>query len=105
MLFSKKSTVALMVASPSVSCGAVGTSANQLTDEEKAAGWRLLFDGKTTKGWRSFKKASFPAQGYGRAQLAKSQLADAASKTVDRKLDQRSWGLLEGLRTAVKAKP
>src|SRR5437016_5987552 len=58
------STVALMVASPSVSCGAVGTSANQLTDEEKAAGWRLLFDGKTTRGWRSFKKQSFPAQGW-----------------------------------------
>jgi hypothetical protein len=53
---------------------------------------------------RSF-QASFPAQGYGRAQLAKSQLKDVASKTIDRKLDQRSWGLLEGLRTAVKAKP
>jgi hypothetical protein len=53
---------------------------------------------------RSF-QASFPAYGYGRAQLAKSQLKDAARNTVDRKLDQRSWGLLEGLRTAVKAKP
>jgi len=38
--------------------------ANQLTPEEKAAGWRLLFDGKTTAGWRSFKKQSFPAQGW-----------------------------------------
>ncbi len=53
---------------------------------------------------RSF-QASFPAQGYGRAQLAQSQSEDAASTTVYRKLDQRSWGLLEGLLTAVQAKP
>lgn len=29
---------------------------NTLTDEEKAAGWVLLFDGKTTDGWRNYKK-------------------------------------------------
>ncbi|RMG82052.1 MAG: DUF1080 domain-containing protein [Bacteroidetes bacterium] len=29
---------------------------NTLTDAEKAAGWKLLFDGKTTSGWRNFKK-------------------------------------------------
>ena len=37
---------------------------NPLTDGEKAAGWRLLFDGKTTEGWRTFKKPSFPAKGW-----------------------------------------
>jgi hypothetical protein len=37
---------------------------NQLTDEEKAAGWKLLFDGKTTDGWRTFKKTTFPAKGW-----------------------------------------
>ncbi len=31
---------------------------NSLTDAEKAAGWKLLFDGKTTSGWRNFKKES-----------------------------------------------
>jgi len=29
---------------------------NKLTDEEKAAGWKLLFDGKTLTGWNNFKK-------------------------------------------------
>lgn len=37
---------------------------NQLSDGEKAAGWRLLFDGKTTKGWRNFKKLTFPEKGW-----------------------------------------
>jgi hypothetical protein len=37
---------------------------NTLSDAELAAGWRLLFDGSTTRGWRGFKKDSFPAQGW-----------------------------------------
>ena len=39
-------------------------SPNQLTEHEKADGWKLLFDGKTTDGWRSFKKPGFPAKGW-----------------------------------------
>jgi hypothetical protein len=30
--------------------------ANQLTDEEKKAGWKLLFDGKSFDGWHNFKR-------------------------------------------------
>lgn len=30
---------------------------NVLSDAEKRDGWKLLFDGKSTKGWRGFKKA------------------------------------------------
>ncbi|MDI1249688.1 MAG: DUF1080 domain-containing protein [Lacunisphaera sp.] len=37
---------------------------NTLTPEEQAAGWRLLWDGKTTAGWRSAKAAEFPAHGW-----------------------------------------
>jgi len=33
---------------------------NKLTAKEKAAGWRLLFDGKTTKGWHGFRAKTVP---------------------------------------------
>ncbi len=38
--------------------------ANVLTPGERAAGWRLLFDGRTTKGWRGFRRRTFPARGW-----------------------------------------
>ncbi|MBC8009603.1 MAG: DUF1080 domain-containing protein [Burkholderiales bacterium] len=38
--------------------------ANTLTAAEKAAGWRLLWDGETTTGWRSAKATTFPANGW-----------------------------------------
>jgi len=34
---------------------------NALTTAERAAGWRLLFDGKTTAGWRGWKMDSMPS--------------------------------------------
>src|SRR5437868_2309993 len=34
--------------------------ANTLTDDEKAAGWKLLFDGKTGEGWRRYKGDKLP---------------------------------------------
>ena len=37
---------------------------NTLTKAERDAGWRLLFDGQTTAGWRGFKKPDFPARGW-----------------------------------------
>jgi hypothetical protein len=37
---------------------------NQLTDAEKQAGWKLLFDGKTTKGWRGYTQTAMPAKGW-----------------------------------------
>jgi len=33
---------------------------NTLTDAERAAGWRLLFDGSTTNGWRGYKSQTLP---------------------------------------------
>ena len=37
---------------------------NTLTDSEKADGWALLFDGTSTKGWRSAKGPDFPKAGW-----------------------------------------
>ena len=37
---------------------------NTLTASEKADGWVLLFDGVSTKGWRSAKGPSFPESGW-----------------------------------------
>lgn len=37
---------------------------NSLSDAEKAAGWKLLFDGQTTTGWRGYARTNFPAHGW-----------------------------------------
>lgn len=37
---------------------------NQLTEQEKADGWIILFDGETTNGWRGAHKETFPEHGW-----------------------------------------
>ena len=45
-------------------CGVATNEANTLTAEEKAAGWRLLWDGQTFTGWRGVKSPEFPAKAW-----------------------------------------
>ncbi len=41
-----------------------GAANNVLTEAEKADGWELLWDGKTSAGWRSAKTDDFPQRGW-----------------------------------------
>ncbi len=38
--------------------------ANTLTAAEREAGWRLLFDGESTEGWRGYNRDAFPDTGW-----------------------------------------
>jgi hypothetical protein len=51
-------SVATSSARPSMRMAAL----NQLSDAERAAGWRLLFDGHTLHGWRGLGRDAVPAQ-------------------------------------------
>jgi hypothetical protein len=42
----------------------VNSTVNNLSDFEIKAGWKLLFDGKTSSGWKGAYKESFPATGW-----------------------------------------
>ena len=43
---------------------AITQTPNRLSKREKAQGWHLLWDGKTTDGWRSERGGSFPSSGW-----------------------------------------
>ncbi|MBD3288490.1 DUF1080 domain-containing protein [candidate division KSB1 bacterium] len=44
--------------------GAPSLQSNTLTDAEKDAGWKLLFDGMSFNGWKSPNRKSFPDSGW-----------------------------------------
>ena len=65
---------------------------NKLTEREEADGWKLLFDGKTSTGWRGAKMATFPTKGWiiedGVLKISKSDGRESANAgdivTVDK---------------------
>jgi hypothetical protein len=53
-----------LASSTAFACAAFAGPENEVTKAEQAAGWRLLFDGKSNQGWHSFKKQTFPVKGW-----------------------------------------
>ncbi len=52
---------AAALAAPVAACAQNAPAPNTLTPAEQAAGWKLLFDGKTTAGWRGYRMDSMPS--------------------------------------------
>jgi hypothetical protein len=86
---------------------------NTLTKEEKAAGWKLLFDGQTTKGWRGFHSQEFPSGawvvegGVLKKVKGRGELGHAGGDIIT--LDQYEnfefaieWRLTEGANSGIK---
>lgn len=67
--------LALAAAPLAAQAAPAGPEPNTLTPEERAIGWRLLFDGRTTDGWRGYMQQDLPA-GW--------QAVDGAITRVDR---------------------
>ena len=57
---------------------------NGLTAAEKADGWIMLWDGKTSEGWRSPKSEEFPTQGW--------KMSDGILSTVENKGAEAAGG-------------
>jgi hypothetical protein len=57
----KAAVLACTLVATTMCAQAAPMSNNTLTPEEAKSGWRLLFDGQTTAGWRGYQKQEMPA--------------------------------------------
>lgn len=66
---------------------------NSLTAQEQAEGWILMFDGKTTTGWRGYGKPAFPDSGWvaeeGALRCIGSGMGEAGGKGGDIIFDRK----------------
>ena len=73
-----------------------------------AAGWKSLFDGRTTQGWRSYGKPTFPSQGWSvkdrcLVHSAKGGGGDIISDGSFQEFDLRwEWKVAEGANSGLK---
>lgn len=63
--------------SPAENVFVVNLLANNLSETEKNQGWKLLFDGKSTEGWKSVSGNTFPVNGW---QVDQGMLSVLSSK-------------------------
>lgn len=75
-------TLLLLTAVPGGIAGAQGAAMNTLTPAEQAAGWRLLFDGRTTGGWHGYSSPGMPA-GWQVVDGALTRVSEAADIVTD----------------------
>ena len=72
---------------------------NTLTARERAAGWRLLFDGRTTAGWRGYGQPSLP-DGWQAVDGALTRVGRGGDIVFDEQLDRYElaleWMVREG---------
>ena len=54
------SLIAVLICSAAIWAPAAAQAPNTLSAADRAAGWRLLFDGRTMAGWRGWKKTTVP---------------------------------------------
>ena len=95
----KAAVLACSLVATTMCAQAAPMSNNTLTPEEASSGWRLLFDGRTTAGWRGYQKQEMPA-GWQVVDGALTRVGEAGDIiTVDQFADFElalEWKILAG---------
>jgi hypothetical protein len=68
------------------------TVPNELHADEQAQGWRLLWDGRTTRGWRSARGQGFPDKGWS---IANGELVVASRSGAGDIMTDEEFGAFE----------